>query len=163
MTDTEKKNENLRKSCTWLYAANALSAVLQLADDLNVGLAGVLLMVIIGIVDNSKKKAAQDTPYASHLRWMNRTIWIGSLYFIVCLIIGFALVVALTDTSFILAGDPDAVMNGFQSYVARYQTRIAVITAVTMAPPVIWWIRRCWIGYSLLKEDKPVEKVTSWL
>jgi uncharacterized membrane protein len=167
MTETDK-TAALQKYCTLLYGIYGLSVLTLLFDDINIILAGLLAMTIAYILANSKKESAKDTPYASHLRWMNRTFWIGSgVIFPLNLIVTCAFIAAFTDAGAVSAalggGDPDITLAALQGYLTRYETRIMIITTVTTMPAVIWWVRRCWVGYALLKEDKPVEKVTSWL
>lgn len=164
MSDTIE-SPTLQKLCIQLYGIYALSAVLQFFEE--TFLVGLLALTIAYIIGNSKKEAAKNTPYASHLRWMYRTLWIGSLVIIPAgLLIGAVLVFIFTDTSMITGtldnGDPDVAMGGIQGYLAHNMTKITILTTITTIPTAAWWINRCWVGYVLAKDGKPVENVTRW-
>ena len=75
MTKTMKPAD-LKKLCLTLYGIYAASAVLQFFEETL--LLGLLALVIAYILGASKNEDAKGTPYASHLRWMSRTFWIGT-------------------------------------------------------------------------------------
>jgi uncharacterized membrane protein len=120
-------------------------------------------------MSNAKKQAeVKGTPYESHLHWLYRTAWIASCVAIpVNLGLSAGLIWTFTDVGSItrnaLNGDAEALMNGLQSYMDANMTKITIFNMIGAAPPTIWWLHRCWRGYALLKEGKPVENVTSWL
>ena len=160
------KTDNLQKICITLYGVYALSTILQFFEETI--LVGLLALTIAYIIGNSKKKSAVDTPYASHLRWMYRTFWIGSLVIIpVSIVILACLILAFTDVaSFVKSlgdADPEVITNSLTSYFQGNMTKLSFITTMAGIPAAAWWIRRCWVGYVLAKEGKPVVKVTSWL
>ena len=164
MTDTP--DSHLRKLCMTLYATYAASAILQFFEQTLI--LGLLALIIAYILSSTKKKAAKNTIYATHLRWMNRTFWIGTGIIVpVAMIIASFLIWQFTNVE-TLAGlftgeDTDTLMNNLQGYIQENMTKISVITFITMIPTVLWWLRRCWIGYSLAEAGKPVENVTTWL
>ena len=99
---------------------------------------------------------------------MNRSLWIGSgVYAPIALAVSFFLISAFTDSAPLLqamdSGDPDVVMGALQSYLTENTTKMLLLTLVTTLPVGFWWLRRCWIGYVLVKQDKPVENFKSWL
>lgn len=165
----DAKPADLRNFCIMLYGIYAVSIVLGgMGPTVLIVLLGLLLVIIAYILMRSKREAAKDTPFASHLRWMNRTFWIGTgIIFPMALIISSFLIWTFTDlasvTDSLMQGDPDAMMGTIQSYVENSQTKAFMIGIVTMLPAVIWWLHRCWIGYTLARDGKPVENVTSWL
>jgi uncharacterized membrane protein len=165
MAETAKPVD-LQKLFIMLYGVYAASAVLQFFKQTL--LLGLLALVIAYIVGNSKKVNTEGTPYASHLRWLNRTFWIGSGVIVpIAVVIAAFLICYLTDIFSILntvqGGDWDDLMGAVQNYMQQNMAKISAITLITLAPTVIWWMRRCWIGYTLAKAKKPVENVTSWL
>lgn len=166
MTENSKPDD-LRKRCLMLYGIYAVSAVLQVSDDVYMLGLSLLTLAIAGHMSKSKKEAAEGTPYASHLRWLYRTAWIASCVAIpVNLGLSAGLIWTFTDIGSIMDkmnGDPEALINAVQAYMQDNMSRISVFNMLGAAPPTLWWIHRCWRGYRLLKEDKPVEHVTSWL
>ena len=162
----DAKTKDLRKFCITLYGAYAVSIILSFFEETLV--LSLFLMIIAWILGNSKKKKTAGTPYDSHLHWMNRSLWIGSgVYAPIALTISFFLISTFTDSTPIFqamdSGDQDMVMGALQNYLTENTTKIQLLTLVTTLPVGIWWLRRCWIGYGLVKKDRPVENVTSWL
>ncbi len=157
---------DLRKLCMTLYGVFGLSAVLQFVEATI--LLGLLALTIAYILTKCKYEAARDTPYASHLRWMLRTFWIGTGVIVpVAVLIATALILMLTNIADVVTAmsgdDPTAIMSSVQAYMTQNLTKISLITAVTMVPTILWWVRRCWIGFALARDEKPVTNVTSWL
>ena len=157
---------DLRKHCMLLYGLYALSAVLQFFN--KTVLIGFAAVVIAYFMTTARKGAAKDTAFASHLRWMLRTFWIGTaVIFPVAIIIASILVLIFTD--FVPVMDamnetvPEATMDTLHNYMQGNMTKISLITIPIMLLSALWWLRRCWAGYVLAKDGKPVEKVTSWL
>ncbi len=166
MTEIEK-TADLRKTCIILYGVYALSAMLQISNDLTMLGLSILTLAIAGHMSKSKKAEAQGTPYASHLRWLYRTAWIASCVAIpVNLGLSTWLIWAFTDIGSVMSkmnGDPMALVTAMQSYFQHNMLKIEIFSSIGAAPPTVWWLHRCWRGYVLVKEDKPVENVTSWL
>ena len=161
------KPVDLQKLCIMLYGIYALGAVLQTSSDfLPMGLS-ILILAVAGHFTKSKKDAAEGTAYASHLRWLYRTAWIASCVAIpVNLALSAGLIWIFTDIGSIadkVNGDPDALIHAMQNYMQNNMTRISIFGMMGAAPPTLWWLHRCWRGYVLAKQGKPVEKVTSWL
>jgi uncharacterized membrane protein len=167
MAEAEKTTD-LKKYCTVLYGVYALSAVLQVSTDSTGFILSLVTLTVAGFMGNSKKAAAQGTPYESHLRWLYRTAWIASC---VAIPVNFGLsgwlIWAFTDVGSIAraadGGDPEAVLNSLQNYMDANTGKIFMFNAIGAAPPTLWWLHRCWRGYVPLKEGKPVENVTTWL
>jgi len=161
--------EKLQRHCFMLYGIYTLSAALQISDDISMLGLSILTLAIAGHMCKTKKEAAKDTPYASHLSWLYRTAWIASCVAIpVNLGLSAALVWVFTDIGTIAhnildGGDPETIASGLQSYIQNNETKISIFNMIGAAPPTIWWIHRCWRGYVLAKQGKPVENVMSWL
>lgn len=162
----DDRTEKLQKYCLTLYGVYALSAVFQFSN--YTVLPGLLLLTFAYFHGNTRKKTAADTPYASHLRWLGRTFWIGSgVIAPVAVLISTGLILSLTDISHLAAGaagdDPELLMAYVQGYIEREGSKVELLVAVTAVPTALWWLRRCWHGHTLAKEGKPVDNVTSWL
>ncbi|MBU6475389.1 MAG: hypothetical protein KGL10_07480 [Alphaproteobacteria bacterium] len=155
----------LQETCTTLYIVYALGAVLQFFDDTM--LAGLLALAIAGALANRNRKKFRGTIFESHLRWMNRTLWIGALALtpaaiaLTCLLL-FTFTDAGTLVRTLTSGNLDAIMAGTQGYLAGNLIRLEVITETTTALPVLWFVRRCWRGYVFARDAMPVDNVTSW-
>jgi len=164
---TEDKNmPDYKKLCITLYGVYALSAVLQFFFE--TVLLGILALVIAYILTVINGARAKDTIYDSHFQWLSRTFWIGGGVIVpAAAVIAAILIWNLTDiaslTSSISGDYPVAMMSGIQSYMDNNMTKVSLITMATVVPTAIWWIRRCWVGYALVKAGKPVENVKSWL
>jgi uncharacterized membrane protein len=157
---------NLRKYCMVLYGLYGLSAMLQFSQ--STLLISALILMLAYAMTTRRKKAAKDTPFASHLRWMLRTFWIGtSIIFPLAIIIATVLVLTFTDLIPVMAaaaiGNPEAQMNAMQGYMLENMGEISLITMPFMLLSALWWLRRLWVGYVLARNGKPVENVTSWL
>ncbi len=162
----DKDTTDFKKLCVTLYGVYALSSVLQFVQETI--LIGLLALVVAYILTVSNKPRAKDTIYESHLQWLSRTFWIGGGVIVpAAAVIAAILIWNLTDVSSLVVSlkgsNPTALMNGVQSYIDNNITKVSLIAMTTMAPTAIWWIRRCWIGYTLVKEGKPIENVKSWL
>ncbi|MFH1158181.1 MAG: hypothetical protein V1721_04765 [Pseudomonadota bacterium] len=162
----DKKATDLKKLCMTLYGIYALSAVLQFFG--STVLVGLLALVIAYILTVSNRTLARDTIYERHLQWMSRTFWIGSGVLVpAAVVIATVLIWNLTDVASLassLSGDdPLAMINGIKNYMDNNMAKVSLITVATAVPTALWWLRRCWIGYALVKAGKPVENVKSWL
>ena len=162
----ETQTVKLQKYCLTLYGVYAASAVLQFSE--YTVLPGLLLLTIAYFHGNSKRKTAADTPYASHLRWLGRTFWIGSgVIAPVAVLISTGLILVFTDISQIASAmsgnDPDLLMANVQNYIMQNAGKVGLLTVVTAVPTALWWLHRCWQGYVLAKEGRPVDNVTRWL
>jgi len=165
MTETEKVD--LKKYCLVLYVTYAISAALQVFDDMDLLCLSILTLAIAGHLCKKKKAVAQGTIYASHLAWLYRTAWIASCVAIpVNLGLTAGLIWMFTDLGSIvnqvMSGDVDAITSGAQSYMAANMGKIALFNAIGAAPPTIWWLHRCWRGYLYLKANMAIDHVKSW-
>jgi uncharacterized membrane protein len=170
---------DLKKTCTLLYIAYVLGAVVQVSP---LGaLVGSSVIIAAVCVAYAKRDKAKDTPYESHLIWLRRTFWIGGgVYLPVLTLIGSAFVYVRMDfpglaQKMMNQGAPDALESGDPAQVeamglkfmdvltSEYGHLMRMTTLAVSAPFLIWWFWRCWKGYVALKAGRPVDKVESWL
>lgn len=157
-------DEKLKNFLVTIYGAYAVSAMMQFFE--STLMLGLFLLTVAYILLVCRRGVAGSL-YESHRRWLNRTLWIGSLIAAVAAIVSAWLVWTFTDisalTQSVKSGDPGAVMNAVNAYMDDNATRISLLTLITSVPTAAWWLRRCWAGYILLKAEQPVANVTTWL
>jgi uncharacterized membrane protein len=164
---TEEHEVKLRKSCMTLYGLFAASYPLQFFEQ-TLAL-GIALLVIAYYLMRSKRTAAKETRYQSHLQWMNRTFWMGTAVLTpLALILSAVILFTFTDVPSSIMNmapdqDPAATMDKINSLVKSSTPKVMGITIASFIPVVIWWLRRCWVGYRQAKNNQPIENVTSWL
>jgi uncharacterized membrane protein len=158
---------DLRRYCIILYGLYALSALLQFSES-TLTISG-LILILAYFMTTCRKKASQDTPFASHLHWLLRTFWIGTaLLAPVSVIAGTFIVLHFTDAIPTMAAymDSDSTVDtagAIQNYMTEHGEKVSFVMIAAMIPATIWWLRRCLIGYVLAKDGRPVENVMSWL
>jgi uncharacterized membrane protein len=157
---------DMQQTCTTLYILYAVSALMQFFEPTL--LAGLVTLIAAYFYGQSKRKAAEGTAYASHLRWLYRTFWIASLILLPAgVVTATALIFAFTDIGSLATAagveDPSALAKSIQVYMDENMGKVSLITLCATAPVTIWWLNRCWRGYSLAKEGRPLENVTRWL
>lgn len=162
----EKSLNDLRNYCLVLYVLYAISAVLQFSEALM--LMGIITLLVAYVATGARKKAAIGTTYASHLRWMLRTFWIGTGVIVpVAVLIATGLILHFTDilglADRMSSDDPEALAAAIQNYMQLNGQKITLIMLLTVAPSIIWWLRRCWVGYARAKVGQEIKNVTSWL
>lgn len=163
-----KTNEQLRHICIMIYALYALSSILQFHETTLIpGLLTILVAVSLNLSKNTKA-TAKGTIFESHLRWAFRTFWIGSFILLpIAVAISTGLILTFTSVSTIaspdIVADSQALMNAIHSFLNDDIGTVMLLSFVTMGPLLVWWLRRCWLGYKALQKDKPVENVNSWL
>ncbi len=148
-----------------VYIAYSLGAVLQFFDATM--MAGLVAIALAGFIANQNRKNVKGTVFESHLRWMNRTLWIGALVIVpLAVVLTGVLIFVFTDAASLvhtlLGGDAHAILSTIKKYFSDNMVRIHVIAVITTAVPVIWTVHRCWRGYVLAHAEKPVENVTRW-
>ncbi len=164
MTETAK--QNMTKLCTLFYGIYAASILLNFS--MTTMMAGVIAMLIVLVLTYLKKKEAAGTIFESHLQWMIRTFWIGGGVILPVLTVAASLILytKIDMTPMYDAISAGTVSNPDELMDLLLQSNRLLIYATTTAftvPFALWWLRRCWIGYRLLKEGKPVTNITSWL
>jgi len=162
----DKKTKKLKNICIIIYGFYALSAVLQFNQaTLLIG----LLVLVIGYILNVDKKnvqQAKDTIFKNHFRWALRTFWIGTAVLLpLATIIATALIMQFTEVTSIIdsLNNQDELMLNIKNYMENDMTKVTLLSMIPMLPVLVWWLRRCWYGYELLKQNKTIENVTSWL
>jgi uncharacterized membrane protein len=157
---------DLKKTCLGLYAAFAVSALMQFS--FITILIGCAVMLAALVVAYARREAARDTIYESHLAWLIRTFWIGSGVYLPVLTLGlcFAMVATLDFSSLmtrVANGEiTDPVMMQ-EVLKAEYGGQLVVLTLIFTLPFLGWWLWRCYAGWKALKAGEPVRNPKSWL
>jgi uncharacterized membrane protein len=166
MTDRALSTD-LRKFCAGLYVVYALGALLVPTALLVLG--GILILVAL-VAGHGKKEMAKGSLYESHLRWMSRTFWIANIYYLITSIIATAYMYYFTNIPAemnALLDMPSSMAPNALGAITAHMEKIEAMTTIpyliTSLPPSVWWIHRCWQGFTQLKKDKPVANVTTWL
>jgi uncharacterized membrane protein len=149
-----------------MYGIYALFAVLQFSFASMVAGSGALL-VAVGFAYLKKKEAA-GTPFESHLTWLIRTFWIGTgVYLPLLTLADLALLISKVDIDSLMSKVSSGEIAGADELEAllmsQYGGATLYMTIAFTVPFLVWWLWRCWTGFHLLKEDKPIQKPLSWL
>ena len=165
---TPDSNKQLKEYCTALYILYPISIVCQFFQTtLFFGL--FLLLIVYGFNVSQKRRASvKDTVFENHLIWLLRTFYISTgVYFPIAMVIATYLVTKYTDIlsigSSVDASDSEALMSSIQNFMSGEMSKMFIISIATFAPVVLWCFRRYWVGFRLLRQEKPVKNVTSWL
>lgn len=174
---TDDRAGKIAQTCTMIYAVYAASMLMQLNPyTMIVGSIALLAAVVMAYVTRVK---AGESFYASHMQWLIRTFWIGGAVYLPALtILATIAVMFLVDMSELRAAvqaaalenppgtesDSSIVVNTvLQSVMEENGSTIMLITVICTLPVFGWWLWRCWQGYSLLQQGKPVDNVTRWV
>lgn len=163
---TEPAKNDLTRLCTLLYGIYAASVIMNFS--IVTMIAGTFALLIAVILTYLKRKEAAGTVFESHLQWMIRTFWIGGGVFLpVMTVAASAILYAKIDMTPLYDAmssgtvtNPDELMD---LLLQKNHTLIYTTVTVFTAPFALWWLRRCWVGYRLLKKNLPVADVKSWL
>jgi len=169
MTTTVEKLEENRKTVLVLYIVFAFSMILQLTAVTST--TGILTGTIAIITAYIKRRANKGTAFESHIQWLIRTFWIGGgLLLPIATVIAALTIYYMGDmTSLYNAissappGDISSFLRAFELFYQDNFTLIVLTTIVTLGPVIVWSVWRCWFGFKLAKESKPIENPTSWL
>lgn len=174
---TENTASKMSQTCTALYAVFAASLLMQVTPyTMVLGSIALLAALIMAYVAHAK---AGGTIYASHLQWLVRTFWIGGgVYLPVLTVLASLAVMCVVDMTEVESAvkaaaleqhsgdqsDQQIVVDAvLQSIMQKSGGTIILITLLFTLPVVGWWLWRCWKGYSLLQQGKPVEDVMRWV
>jgi uncharacterized membrane protein len=155
----EREHPELRMGCMVLYVVMSVSAVFQLFEATVIF--GLILLVIAFFMAKMQRVTAMGTPYASHMEWISSTLSIGTfLVYPVFMSIGIYFLwkdLNLAPLKEAMNSDePSAIVDAMHAFIARNTPHALKVTTIAMIPPTLWWVRRCWEGFSLAKEDQPV-------
>lgn len=161
-----QNSKKLHDICLCLYGVYAACMILQFS--FKTMILGTVAMIIALFVTYSMRKKTKDTLYASHIQWMLRTFWIGGgVYMPILTIIGAFYVSANVDYNkmydTIASGavaDPMMLANTLMEENKSLMFNSMLITTLPFA---LWWVYRCWKGYTALRSAKPVDNVLSWI
>jgi uncharacterized membrane protein len=157
---------DLKKLCLILYGV-WVGSFLLLFGGPTMGLGTVAMLAGAGVA-YAKRKEAAGTPFESHLTWLIRTFWIGTgVYLPVLMTVAMIAIWTQVDIPTLseqvatgAVGSPEQLQKVL---VMQYGPLMLALTIFLVLPFVGWWLWRCQRGYALAKEEKPVEKVKSWL
>ncbi len=168
MNEATDNTEKLKHTCVMIYVLYALSSILQFHETTLIpGLLAIITALILN-TSNKTQEEAKGTIFESHLRWARRTFYIGTLVLLpIAIIISSGLILAFTNIGSVANTTPvensEVFMNAIYAFLSKDIKTVILLTLVTMTPLLFWWLKRCWIGYKFLQEDKPVENINSWL
>jgi len=161
-------NKDNTDFCIALYIMYAACVLCQFfAITLIPGVA--LLLTAYGANEFKIRRAnIKGTIFESHLRWMIRTLGIGTcVYLPIAAIIATGFILKYTDilslVGTIINMTNTEMMNSIYASMDKEIGKVTIICLIAVTPVVAWMFRRYWVGYKLIKEGKPIEKVKSWL
>jgi uncharacterized membrane protein len=148
-----------------LYIIAAIGAVAQYAESLGMNVAGCVILAIAGFMVKVQRLTAAETPYASHVEWMSRTISIGSRFlFPLSIAAMLYLIHSYTDIestrkSFESSDNKDigVMMNIVKGYLDRNEQKLNLIVTGSLTPPILWWVRRCCYGLVKANKSEPID------
>lgn len=159
-TITEKQQERAKN----IYILFALGAALCFSSISFLILSGILAVIIGIFMAYAGRRQTEDKVLKSHHRWQIRTFWIGNLVLIpVALLANLLLLYLLTDIDVIFStaarGQYGADIATMQQVIIDFETQNALtllgVKLATYGLVLVWWLRRCWLGYEALKAGKP--------
>lgn len=131
-----------------------------------------LLMLVIGVIWAYRLRKREGELFANHSRWMIRTFWISSLYFLIAMMLSGAIISGNSDATAIEqlnalmaenAASPEQINALMFEFQATNHDLILVTTLVCFVPAVFHSVARYGIGYHRAWKGLPIEKVTTWL
>tara|TARA_B100000686_G_C16763300_1_gene960143 strand:+ start:1632 stop:2168 length:537 start_codon:yes stop_codon:yes gene_type:complete len=148
-----------------IYALLAFGAAACFISYGIIFLAG-LLAVTVGIIMAYFERKRQESPlYHSHARWQIRTFWIGNLIvFPVAMIAHFILIYMFTDFDTMVtsaySGQYGMSVSQIEADILAFQEanliEMIAIKWATYGLALIWWTKRLYDGYRLLKKPAAV-------
>lgn len=160
----EEKHPELRAFSMMIYIISGISAIAQFFS-ITV-LPGLCFLVLAFFMVKAQRITAKNTIYASHVEWTARTLSIGTFVLFplaLCVAVYFLWkstdIEALKATIVVKAddNDPSSLINFITEYIKGNTQRVADVTTKSLALPVLWWVRRCWVGYRCAKESLPID------
>lgn len=174
---TDNATNKLSQTCSALYAVYAASLLMQVTPyTIVLGAIALLVALIMAYITHTK---AGGTIYASHMQWLVRTFWIGGgVYLPVLTIFATIAVMCVVDMSELKSAieaaaleqhpaaesDNSIIVNAvLKDLMEKSGGTIILITVIFTLPFIGWWLWRCWKGFSLLQQGKPVTDVMRWI
>jgi hypothetical protein len=159
----EERHPEQRSFTMGLYIVTALSALLQFYEITVIP--GMLLMLIAFFMVKAQRVTAMNTIYASHVEWTRRTLSLGTfIIFPLFAVLAIYLVYKMTDITSLKSafasnedGDLGAMANIIIGYAKQNEAKVNSITTGCITPPILWWVRRCFVGYMRAKRSEPVD------
>lgn len=148
-----------------LYMISTFAAILQYFNSIPVILLGAMLVTLCFFMAKAQGVTARETIYSTHVEWTRRTLSIGSFFlFPISLIAAFYFIYTTTDIN-ALKNSLDASTEGdlgdtiilVKNYVAANMEKVEKITSISLAPPILWWVRRCIYGFMKAQKSEPID------
>lgn len=162
-------NKEQKDFCLALYILYAVSIISQFFyATLLPGLALITVTYFFNIY-KMRAKMIEGTLFQNHLRWMFRTINIlMGVLLPVATIVATILIIKMTNVmslgeNMMANGEGEIMLDVINDYLHHTTKTVYTVGVATFAPIIIWTFRRYYIGFKGLIENKPIEKVTSWL
>jgi uncharacterized membrane protein len=149
-----------KKFLTLCYGIYTAGMLMQGGPFIVVAAASIAILITVVLLHKRRKKISGDVEN-SHATWLIRTFWIGgSLWLPLLTVIGavyFALnmdmskITAASDSGILLteAEVMHIIMNDNRPLLEKIFYAVTIIFG-------LWWLWRCWTGFSALKKDQPV-------
>lgn len=136
-------------------------------------LSGLAVLALLGgVIWAYCLRGRENELFKNHGRWMVRTFWISSLFFLTAIILSGSIISANADSSDLErmtglietgAGTPEDIAALMTAFIEKNKTLITVTSLAFFAPAVLHSVLRFVKGYRRADAGKPVENVTSWL
>lgn len=159
--DKEERHPEMRMLSMIIHLLSGLAAMLQCFTPTIVF--GLILLFIVYMMLKAQRMTSQGTIYQTHVEYARSTINIGMFFFFPLSII-VALYIVWTNTGLAEAlgkagqeEDFDRTIIAVQSYVTANKEKIQSITMWSMIPTLVWWLRRCIVGYEKAKASEPID------
>ncbi len=173
--DSGKGDEQQRTRFMWIYSLAAATALAQYAVTPGTFLFGLFLLWASIFLLRRQKKTAQGTVFESHAKWIGRTLYIGCVYLLpaAALVMFFFIFkyAHLTDLQRDIARNivtgsivtPADIERMVRNYFHQYGALISRIAYLSITPPILWWLWRCWTGFRHAAKSEPMNKPMAFL
>jgi len=163
MTETTK-DEKLREKANNGYILLGVGGIMAFLPYTFIVICGLFAVIAGIIVSYNLRKSAEESNrlYQTHATWQIRTFWIANLVvFPVAMIINAILVSKFTVIGEIMN---NALSGGYGMDISRLQSdflvaeasaskNLILIKLATYGIALVWWLKRCYTGWTDLKND----------
>lgn len=156
----EEKHPEQRGFSMFLYVITAFSAIFQYFQATLI--LGLILFCVAWFMTKAQRVTAASTPYMSHVEWTSRTLFLGMFVFfpiafaVACYMIWQTIDFETLKASVEADGAPGAAFSVALSYIKSTEPQVRKIVNITSTPPLLWWLWRCWIGFSRAQKHEPM-------
>jgi uncharacterized membrane protein len=165
MTQTEhidvKDTINL---CTAIYIFNIVCMLMQFhLWTIAPGMVGLLCIFTYA---NIKQRETKGTIFESHFRWIVRTFWIGSFYYMILAIAKSAYFLMNSDLSMVMDAVREGETNKLYFLELAYEKNADLALKsyfFVLGSFTLWWAWRALRGVYFIRKGAELPKVTSWI